>query len=246
MTMRMNVEMSIVDKPKPKIKLPATVMKLQTTVTRVDSNGDIHYQFSYSDADVVDDPTVSPQVLKAMRAQIKKIVGASGSCIVDNRGQTKAYTFVLPEGLDQNIKQMLAQISNSPEQLSSPVPQQAIGIGAKWRVSSSPNLGGIQLNRITTYQLINLQNNIATLKVDSEQHATPQDLTRPGLPAGTTLTLKSLNSQGQGQVIMGLKRLLPIHSKVSMHSDNEINANYAGHVATISTKLFMDIALNSK
>ncbi len=230
----------------PKVKLPESVMTIEMVVTKVDANGDIHYQFSYSDADVVGDTTVPPNVIEAMRSQIRKIVGINGSCIVDNRGQTKAYNLVLPERLDQNTKQRLEQMSNSLNQLYSPVPQQAVGIGAKWRLSSSPNLGGINLTQVTTYQLISLQNNVATLDAITEQHAGPQNLTRPGLPTGSTLTLKSLDSQGQGQITMGLNRLLPIRSNVSMHSNTEVNTRHAGQVATIGTKLFMELALQSK
>jgi len=246
MTMNMDMKIFIAGKPVPKAKLPASVMTIEMVVTKVDANGDIHYQFSYSDADVVGDTTLPPNVIEAMRSQVRKIVGIGGSCTVDNRGQTKAYSFVLPEGLDQKTKQMLEQMSNSLKQLSSPVPKQAVGIGAKWRVSSSPNLGGISLNQVATYQLVSLQDNVATLDVSTEQHAGLQKLNRPGRPTGSTLTLKSLDSQGQGQVTMGLNRLIPIRSTVSMNSNTVTNTSYAGQVATIDTKLFMEIALESK
>lgn len=246
MTMSMDIATFISGKPVPKINLPASVMTMEMVATKIDALGNIHYQFTYSDADIVGDRTALPKVIDAMRSQIKKIVGLSGSVIVDNRGQTKAHSLDLPEGLDKNTKEMIEQMSNSINQLSSPVPEQAVGIGAKWRVSSSPNIGGMKLAQVATYQLVSLQNNVATFSVNIKQHAAPQNLIQPGLPVGTTLTLKSFDSQGQGQVTMGLNQLTPIHSTMSMRSNTETNVRHADQVAAIGTKLFIEIAFKSR
>lgn len=249
-TVKMNMDMatSIADQPLPKFSFPAIVMTIETVVTKVDANGDIHYQFSYSDVDVAGDTTVPPKVLNAMRLQLKKMSGMRGFAIVDNRGQTKAANFVLPEGLDQNTKQMLEQVSNSLEESSFPVPEQAIGIGAKWRVSSSPRNGGMNLTQVATYHLVSLQDNVATLNMSMEQQAAPQNVTRPGLPPGATLALKSFSTQGQGQVTVPLNQLMPLSSNVSMRSKSEMNFRQAGKVeeTTMGVKMFMEFTLESK
>ncbi len=248
MTMNMDMSSSIAGQPLPSVKLPATAMTMKTVVTKVDNKGDIHYQFSYSNVDVMGNTTFPPQVLNAMRSQIKKMVGMSGSAIVDNLGQTKEASFVLPEGLDQNTKQMLEQTFNSLEQLYSPLPEQAVGIGAKWRVSSSPSTGGMKLTNVTTYELVSLKDNVATLNVSVEQHAAPQNLTQPGLPTKVTITLKSYDSQGQGQVMMPLDFVMPTRSTVSMRSNSEMNLREAGKVeeTTMDTNLFTEFTLESK
>ena len=94
MTINMDIASSISDKPIPKVKIPSTVMRVEVEVTQVDANGDIHSQFSYTDADVVADPSVLPEMLNAMQSAIKKVVGVSGTFIIDNRGQTTSGSFV--------------------------------------------------------------------------------------------------------------------------------------------------------
>lgn len=248
MNMDIDMAMSISGQSSPNIDFPATVMTMETVVTKVDASGDIHYQFSYSDVDVVGNTSVPSNVIDSIRSQLKKIVGLSGSVIVDNRGQTKQASFVLPQGLDESTKQTIEQMSNSLEQLSSPLPSEAIGMGAKWRVSSSPSLGGINLTQIATYELVSLQNGVATLNVTIEQQAAPQKFNRSELPPKVTLTLESYDSQGQGQVTMPLNRLVPIRSNVSMRSNSEMNIQEAGkaEATTMGTKLFIEMTLESK
>jgi hypothetical protein len=247
-TTNMDVATSIASQPVPKIKFPASVMKMEQVVTQVDANGDIHSQFSYTDADVVADPTVPPELLNTVRSEIKKVVGLRGSSIMDNRGQIKSGNIVLPEGGDPITKQLFNQMSNSLSQFSSPVPLEAVGKGAKWRVSSSLDIGGIQLTQSTLYELVDLKDNVATLNVSMEQQAKSQELTPIGVPAGTTFTLKSLNSQGQGQIIMPLDAVMPIRSNLSIRSNNgmSIKQGSSGQETTLETNLLMQMALESQ
>ena len=255
MTLNMNLGMSIANNPMPTVKLPGIVMTMETLVNKVDSNGDIHAQFKYTDADVVPDKAVPQAVINSVRTNIKKLIGTNGSFIIDNRGQSKGSSFGLPQQLDGSTKKMIEQISNSLNQISSPVPSEAVGIGAKWRHSASLNLSGMNLIQTTTYQLVDLKDNVATIKVNVQQHADPQKLTLAGLPANANLTLKSYNSQGQGQVKMQLNRMMPIQSTVSIRSNTDTNMSMpatsgtnAAKVETVPMKmdLLMDLSLESK
>ena len=238
--------MSMNGKPSPSYKLPAITMTMETVVTKIEPNGDIDYEFSYSNADLVADPTTSPLMLVEMRSQIKKLVGLHGSGIVSNLGQMKAYNLILPEGFDQNTKQMIEQMSNSTEQISASVPEQAIGIGAKWRVTSFPDRGGINLAQVATYQLVTRSNHLATIDINLKQQATAQNLTKPELISGSKSTLKSINSQGQGQITMDLNRLIGISSNMSVRSDIQNNVKYANQDLTVDTQLLMRMAIKSK
>ncbi len=233
----------------PKFKIPASVMKMEVLVTQVDANGDIHYKFSYTDADVVADPSVSPEMVNAMQSAIKKVVGVSGTSIIDNRGQTKSGSFVLPEGSDPITKQLFNQVSNSLDQFSSPVPQEAVGVGAKWRVSDSLNVGGINLNQSVIYELVSLKDNVATLNVSLEQQANAQDVNIPGVaPKGASFSLKSLTSKGQGQMIIPLDAIMPTRSTMSINSQNEMNIKEANSSegVTVGTQLSMQMNLESQ
>ena len=143
---------------------------------------------------------------------------------------------------------MVGQMSKSLEQLASPLPAEAVGKGAKWRVSSSSDFMGMNVNNIATYELAGWQDGVASLNVSIEQQANPQNITSPQLPPGTTLTLKSLASQGRGAATMRLDRLMPFRSTASVSSNSEMSAKNAGssEELTITTKMVMEMTLESK
>lgn len=249
MAVKMEMGAATADKSMNAIKVPTMVLTIDTKATKIDSNGDIHYEFSYANADIAGDtPNLPTAALDAMRSTVKKLVGLKGSFIMDSRGAHKGGDFILPEGTDNNFKQMVQNMSKSLEQLSSPLPLEAVGQGAKWRISSSSNLSGMNVNQIATYELISLQDGVATLKTSVEQQANPQNLTSPQLPPGATLSLKSFVSQGGGEVIMRLDRLMPVRSVISINSQTEMGVKNAGNPeeVTIKTKMLMEMTLDSK
>jgi hypothetical protein len=248
MTMTMNMEMTIAGQTRPAIATPPIKTTMEAKVTKVDANGDIHADFSYVDADIVAGANTPPEMVNAIRSQIKQIVGASGSMIFDNQGNTKQANLNLPEGLDPNIKQIAEQMVNSCKQVSSPVPSEAVGVGAKWRVPHSVTTNGMALNSTTIYELVGLQNNVATLQMSVEQQAGSQKINPPGLPAGASVDLKSLNSQGTGKITRALNLVMPISSSMSVSSNMEMNAKQAGDQkeTSIGMKSAINLSLESQ
>ena len=249
MTMNMDMAMTFAGQAMPKIKTPATVMKMEVLVTQVDANGDIHSKFTYTEGDVVADASVAPEILESVRSGIKKMVGLTGTLITDNRGQVKTSSIILPEGVDPLTKTFLEQLSNSLAQMSSPMPQEAVGIGAKWRESSQLKISSINMNQSALYELVSLKDNVATLNVTVEQQANTQELTLPGIPADSAnVSLKSLTSQGQGQMNLSLSSIMPTRSTISLRSQYEMSIKEpaSGKERTIGTQMTMQMNLESQ
>ncbi len=249
MTVKMDMGTATADRTLPATKVPAAVMTFETTVTKIDTNGDIHYEFAYTNADIAGDTeNTPPAALDALRSALKTIVGVKGSFIADDRGFYKGGNFILPEGGDNNLKQMLVQMSRSMEQLSSPLPAEAVGKGAQWRVISEPNFMGMNLKNIATYELTDRENGNVSLNVSIEQQANPQNVTSPQLPSGATATLKSLVARGQGTISTRLDRLMPFRGTTSISSNSEMSVKPGNNAQeiTIKTQMSMEITLESK
>jgi hypothetical protein len=249
MTLKVDMEISAVDGSSPMTQSPVGVMTLETKATKIDPNGDIHYDFAYTNADITGDTGNTPPFVRdAMRSTLKSLVGVKGSFIMDNRGFHKGGNFILPEGADNNLKQLVERMSKSLEQMVSPLPAEAVGKGAKWRVSSYPDLMGMNVNYIATYELASWQDGVASLNVSIELQANPQNITSPELPPGITFTLKSLASQGRGAATMRLDRLIPFRSTASLSLNSEMTAKNAGspEELTLTTKMVMETTLESK
>lgn len=248
MTLKMDIKVSASGRSSPVAKSPVSVMTFETKVTKIDPNGDIHYEFAYTNADITGDTGNTPPAARDMRSALKNLVGMKGSFIMDNRGFHKGGNFILPEGADNNLKQMVREMSKFLGQPASPLPAEAVGKGAKWRVSSFSDFSGLNVNDISTYELAGWQDGVASLNVSIEQQANPQNITSPQLPPGTTLTLKSFASQGRAATTMRLDRLMPFRSTGSVSSNSEMSAKTAGssEELTITTKMVMEITLESK
>ncbi|HIK29467.1 MAG: DUF6263 family protein [Oscillatoriaceae bacterium SKW80] len=249
MKMKMNIEMAIDNQPLPQMTLPTTVTTIETTVTRVDANGDIHYQFHYPNIDVINDESAPPESLQIMRYSIKNMLaGLRGEGIIDSRGYNKGAKIIPPEG-SKMPKELLEGISNYIGQISFPLPDEPIGIGAQWSVSDELNVNGINVNQIAKYELMNLENNAATLKVNIQQQASPQQQKlNAGLPDGVETTLKSYSGQGEGEAKIRLDELMPIFSTVAMRSALEVTTKYSGslQVVPMSVNYLMEVNLESK
>jgi hypothetical protein len=248
MILRMEMGMSFGGNQVVKVKIPTNVITTDMTTTKVDDNGDIHAQFNYSDVQVLADEGVPRELVGVMRSQMKKLAGVRGELALDRQGRPKAASFTVPGEVDPVIKQMLDQLSGSINQLSFPLPTEAIGAGAKWRGTTTLSFNGINLTQIATFKLTSLQDNVANLDVTIEQKADQQQLALPGLPTTASVTLKSLNSQGQGRIRLQLDRLLPISANLSLNSNTETSASIPGVPEPIATnmQILMNLSIRSK
>ena len=214
--------MSIGNFKMPRAKLPTYLITLDSTVTKVDSNGDISYDIAYSDVKIQGDAQTKPQLIKVISKQIGQLENFKASAVIDNQGRTKNLNYVIPETVDVNIKFLVEQLSNSLQQLSSPVPEEAVGNGAKWQVSSNTSINGINLNQTTTYELVNVNNGVATLNVNLQQkEKSMQVIDYPGLPLDGILTLHSFRSNAQGKSTIDLDKVMPTSSQISLSADSK-------------------------
>jgi Family of unknown function (DUF6263) len=246
MSMDMDMGLSIANKSMPSNKLPTTVLTFETLVNQIDPNGDIHYQFRYTNVDVVGTSKLPSTLVAQLRTQLQNLKGVRGVVVVDSRGQTKSGKFDLPPELDSANKQMLKQITHSVEQLSAPVPEPALGVGAKWQVVSAPKLNGIAIKQITTYELVSFQTGGMTLNVTLTQQAPPQQMNAMGLPNGRTMMLRSLSGTGKGQVTMRFDRLMPLNSSMISQLRSEMESPNPPGVMKMTTNMKMRLNLRSQ
>jgi hypothetical protein len=199
------------------------------------------------DADVVAAKNTPPELVKARRSQVKKLVGLRGSMIVDNQGNTKQANFNTPETLDPNTKKMVEQMVTSLKQLSSPVPSEAVGVGAKWKIPSV-TANGMTMNENSTYELVDLKDNVASLQVTMEQQAGEQKINPQGLPPGASIDLKSMNSQGNGKRKLALNKVMPISYTMSMRSKSQMSVKdpNSEKATAMDMNVSVEMALESK
>lgn len=217
MSMRMSVRQQLSGMQMPETKIPSSNIVIDLAVTDVEDDGDIHYTMKVTKVDVADEPGVMPQVSAAMRQSLAGLVGLEGSFVMDDRGLVKQADFHAQPGMNAAAQQQLGSIRESIRQMSVPLPEQPIGIGAKWQTETLTNPSGFDLKQKTTYELVSRDGNAMTLNAEIEQTADPQELESPA--PGVSMRLASFSSTGTGQVSMMLNRIMPTRSSMQAESD---------------------------
>jgi hypothetical protein len=248
MTMGMSMGMSMGEMTMPKMALPTVKLKIELNVTSVDPSGDIHYTFAYSDIQAIADKDTLPESLAAMQKSFKSLVGYKGDIVVTNMGKLKSKNMSIPKNIDPVLKKTLEQLSKSMEQVSTPLPTQMLGVGAKWQVTNSANVSNIQMNQSASYELVKMDDRGITIRTKINQSAPPQSFQVPGMDAKTKVKLNSLTSTGEGRYVLRFDSLLPVEGRLLLNTDSNMSVqpDPKEEPTNVVSKLTIDFTLVGK
>ncbi len=201
----------------PAMQLPVMTMSMPAKVTEVTKSGDVKYDISFAKVDV-DGAGAAPAVVEAVKKSTQQLVGTSGHLVVDARNFTTAAEMNFSPNIDPTIRQMMDSMLQSFSQLSAPFPEEAVGVGAKWQVTSQIPAGGVVLKQTVTYTLTALDANRMTASVSLAQKADPQAFTGPTVPAGVKMRVVTWSGMGTGDLTFEFAKVLATHAALDMSS----------------------------
>jgi hypothetical protein len=246
LTMKMSMEMALGGNSMPSPKLPEMKMAMDMTVKDVTPAGDATYDFTLTSADVADDPAAMPQVVTAMRQALAGAKGMTGTAKVTSRGFTTEGEFKTPDNMDPKAKQLMDGMKQSLKQMSAPLPEEPVGVGAKWEVQYNITQNGMSLTQIAQTELVSLEGNKAKLKLTLSQKADPQKVSAPGMPPGVEMQLTSLKSDGTGESNLDFGKLWPESSKAGLTSEIKMQMEQNGQKQDMTMKMGMDAEAKTK
>jgi hypothetical protein len=218
LTWQIQTQVKVGEQAIPSIQMPTMTATLESTVNQVDPNGDIHYAIVYRQIDVQNDGNLPPALAAQFKTQLQPLEGLTGNYVITEFGAPRSVQMTFPETMTPLQQSMLNQFSQSVTNLSAPLPNQPIGISAKWRQTTPIVVNGATVNQTTIYELTNRQSGIATIKLQIEQTANGQTL-QSGLPGMGDLTIKSLRMIGSGQMVWDSQQPLPDRSTIEMNAN---------------------------
>ena len=187
------------------IAVPSTPIRLgaDVAVTKIEGD-DITYSLAFTGATLDGDAT-SP-LASALQAGMAGISGVKGITTVSTQGVTKSSSSL--EVSDAALKTMLAQ--SSVENLSSALPEEAVGVGARWEVRQSMANDGSTQFQSAIYEVTAIDGPSVVLKVTTTSTAPSQTISNPMVAAvGGEMRLDSLTGSGTGTVTVRLDSLIP-------------------------------------
>jgi hypothetical protein len=246
MAMDLGMNMKMGEKAAPQIALPKMVIEMAIHVTSVAPDGKISYEFHGTNAKAIAAPGVKPEVLAKIQTEFAKLSRLKGSAVVDSRGYSRDLQMEIPPDLDPSMQQMMDSFRTSMRSISNPLPDEPVGIGAKWDAVQNIPIRGMVMKQITHSTLNTRNGSKYTLGVELEQSADPQILHLPNLPEGSQAKLVSVNGKGKGDLKGDLARVAPLASTIALESRTEIELSQGGQSLPLLTLMTMKMDMKSR
>ncbi|MDY0004072.1 MAG: hypothetical protein RBU30_22430 [Polyangia bacterium] len=240
MDMTMSMGMELMGRVVPPQTMPTMRMAAVLTVTRVAPGGDSTIDILLKDLSLVGTGGFSAAQRQQFAAAMAPLKGFKGSMVVSNRGVTKGFTYKTPAGLDPAAQQILQNLSNQMKQLSTPLPKEPVGLGARWRVVIPLKAPPITMASRIEFNLEALTADSARLGMKVDGWAPTQPLAIPGM-GRLSANLKSLSVTGQGRTTLSLLR--PAASG-QMTAKQTLDAEFPVGGATHAMKMLMEMKMD--
>jgi hypothetical protein len=201
-------------------KTPPIEFPIEATTTEVSPQGDMTIGYSYGEARIEDDGSLSVDDLDQIREQLDGVAGITGTITISPEGVLLDST-IDTSGVDPTTRRLLEQLSGQASQLTVPLPEPAVGEGARWAATSTLDAGGITFRQTVRYALRDLDGEKVTLDVRVSQRARRQEIDAPG---GSGVELLGSRAEGRGKTVIDLTVPLPTSSNISLEQNQRLRA----------------------
>jgi hypothetical protein len=244
MDMKMSMSLAMGGKQAPKTDLPTVRTTMKIEGKEVTPEGDLRCTFSAEKVDVLKDVQIDPKMRQNLEHELSGLVGMHGKARISTRGVASETEFELPPQANARLKSQMDSMRDAIRQMYVPFPEEEVGKGAKWEVTSRVPLSGAMMDTKMLYNLIKADGDVVNADVETTLSAPPNQPMQVGaLPPGATAMLESLSGKGSGKVAPSLVRLAGSGTnKISMESTFSV----AMQGEKMQMKMQSDVAVSSK
>jgi hypothetical protein len=214
MTLRLGIEQS--GASDASLKAPPIRATIDTALQDTTANGDFHATFTYPSFDVLRGGGASASQRRSVESALADFDGLSGDFTVTPRGELVDSNLEIPPDADTEAAQLLTQIGDQFRDLTIPLPETPVGVGARWRATTQLTLNRIETRQVYEYRLKKRTGTTLELDVRGTQTARRQTVDSPG---GLTLRVKRYKTTYRGTTTLDLTRMLPVASSVRGSGD---------------------------
>ncbi len=238
MEMQMNMEMKELGQS---MAMPAMQMEMKMRVLEVLPNGNIRYSFIFEDAGVKEEEGSDPMMVNGMNQSMQLMENMSGEALVSDRGVTLEAKIIPPPGMVPQTQQLMNNMNQTLNQISAPLPVEPVGEGAKWVYTVAVSQDIISVEQKVSYELLSRDGNTLNLRITITQTAPEQSL-----GAAEMVSIKSLEGEGEGDIKLGLGKLVPLLSNMSMKSTMIMSSSRLQEQGTMTMVTGMNVKIESE
>jgi hypothetical protein len=241
MVMRMAMTMGFGETNVPRVEMPPIAMTMDTVVTSATAD---RFVVAAKVTEVRVEEAPDPAVTAAVRKEVGAMVGMTMTMTMTRRGLLESADVKLPSGVSPQIAQMMESMKQSMSQVTPPFPEDPVGVGASWTAVSQLEANSLKLTQTAVFELVKLDGDRGTSKIEITQKALPQSVNPPGTPPGVKTHLESLATTGNGELSFDLGRVMPIDAKMQSSSAMQMSVSQQGQTTPMSMtmEIGMDLA----
>jgi hypothetical protein len=243
MTMSISLAMNMAGMAMP-MDMPIMKLAGDVSVASVAPNGDISYEIAFTGMTAEPTPGMDPSLAAMMQGAAGGITALKGTAVLTDHGVSKGAAINVDQIADPNLKQALASVSSSLDNLSTPLPDDAVGVGAKWEVRQALKQAGANLFQKVECELTAVNGQSVTIRMKTEQNAPPQSVENPALP-GATLRIEKLTGSGTGTMTITFASLVPA-SEMSSTTGMAMSVDMGGQTQQMAVDTKMKLSISKK
>lgn len=211
------------------------VMEMETSATPIGDNYEIRAEI----ISAVSAPDTPPLLAANIDAELAAIVGlTSYSTLTDRALQVPGSSRV--EGAE--ALGPMASTLESLNQAQSPLPEEPVGVGARWETISLLELEGLRITTIATSELVSIDGTIVELTMTGRQEVDPDTRMQA---QGLTGEVTEWEIVSSGTTVLDLATINPISSSVSTEGVQGFDFGFGGElVQELSTQIMVEAQPN--
>lgn len=241
MSMAISMNMNVGGMAVP-MTLPTMKMSADLGVTGVMPNGDMSYTLAFTGVSM-DGADANPAMTQALQSVQSAIQSIKGSATMSNRGMVRNAKMEMGDA--GAAQQMIGELSSQLENLSTPLPEEPVGVGAKWESRQALKIAGQYSFQKAVAEVVSIDGANVTLKLSIEQTAPAQTITNPALPAGAEVQLDGSKGTGTGTSVIHLDTLVPT-GETTVTSNMSMTVSMAGQSQPMTTESTIKITIAAK
>jgi predicted small lipoprotein YifL len=238
MSMDMVMSMRMGAKSLPPTTIPTMSMQLDMAITDKSPSGEWKVDSKLTRVTVSAKGAQQEQMAAAMRPQVEGMKGLGMGYWINGKGHVRDVKLDIPKNFPAAAQQMLQGMNQSFESMVAPLPNEPVGVGARWQVISRMASAGADLLQSATYTLKARDGGKATLEVKLVQLAASDSINAPGMPPGVTTQVKSFSSGGSGTSLLDTKNVAPDTGSMALKTamDIAVKGSNEGDESSIETQ----------
>lgn len=155
---------------------PTTIQTVRLTVGPTDADGaTVTFEIIDARLDPVGTTLTDAQIME-LTAAVQRVIGLGGQLHIDRSGGTGAITYDPSHGLPADMADTLASLEQSLGTLVPVLPTEPVGRGARWRIVSRSDAGGLTVRQSTEYEITGIDGDRITYRATIGQNAPEQDI----------------------------------------------------------------------